>query len=139
MNFHGVEPPGMQHIVLCLSEIPQWGSWRDNLHQLSTNSNVVGQSPHESAGVYLNQVSLTGQQHYSSHSARRNDRNGDRASDDPPGNGRHYHHSSGGGHGGPHGTPGGGDGGPPDDPCGGSSYIVSSCEFGRWCKHEQCT
>ena len=54
-----------------------------------------------------------GQQHYSSHPARGNGRNGDRGPGDPPCNSRYYPHGSDGGHGGPYGTPGGVDGGPP--------------------------
>ena len=79
----------------------------------------------------------TGQQHYLSHPPRRNGRNGDRGSGDFPGNGRHPHRSS--WHGGPHGTPDGGYGGPPDDPYGGGTGSPSSSEFGRWCRHDQCS
>ena len=59
---------------------------RDNPYQLLNKNNFVGQNPHKSCGVHLNQVPLTGQQHYPSHSLRRNE---DKGSGDPTGNDGH--------------------------------------------------
>ena len=89
-------------------------------------ANHVGQYSFESSV-------LTGQQHYPSHSLKRN---GDRGSGDPPGNDGLYPHSSNGGCSGPLSTPGGWYGGPPDDSFGGGSDRYSFSELGRWHRHD---
>ena len=89
--------------------------------------------------THSGQTPCTDQQHYPSHSPRRNGRNRDRGPSSPPANVRHYPDKSSYGYGNHHGVPGGGDGGPPDNPYGTGLDSSYSSEFGIYYTHDQHT
>ena len=76
--------------MLSLSEVPQQGPSRDEQYQPILLENVSNRNYHESGSAHVGQVPSTDQQHYPSHSLRRNDGNRDGKPSGLPGKGGHY-------------------------------------------------